>query len=120
MLSGHLQIKCVNSVFNSVLYSPDLYESTKVVQVRSGGRLSYIADAYKSGNASTYYQGYYRKRKPVAIRKMRSDDSAKEIQRDIDTLLAPGNIHENFIRFIDSENDDKNQFTYANQYANEL
>ena len=78
--------------------------------MRTGGKLMYHPEIYRVGSASTYFRGFYLKRKAVAVRKMRAD-LAKEIQRDIDTLLAPQNIHENFIRYIDSENDDNNELT---------
>ena len=77
-------------------------------------RLSYpdAAGVWKSiGGGFSFCQGYYQNRMPVYLKRMPIGEASREIQRELYALKLSGNVHENVVRFITSENDATKTFT---------
>ena len=77
-------------------------------------RLSYpdAAGVWKSiGGGFSFCQGYYQNRMPVYLKRMPIGEASREIQRELYALKLSGNVHENVVRFITSENDATKIFT---------
>ena len=61
---------------------------------------------------SSVYLGYFCEKTPVAVRRYRSAES-EEYEKELDVMLTPSNLHENFIRFMAFEKNEELTYAYV-------
>ena len=79
------------------------------------GRLGFRRDGWQKADGYFYCHGTYQYDMAVYLKRYLIGDASREIQRELHALKASGNIHENVVRFIGSENDDSRTFTYVSK-----